>query len=126
MTDEVKTEVKEKKPAIELVKKHFQGQLSGKLNHYHVEEWGLDMYYRPITTLKMESKIVELSSQGKSVEALVESIIQKALDESGKPMFTAYDKSALMNEADPAVVLKVAKVVNGGDLPTVDEAEKNS
>ena len=123
MTEEVK---QEKKPAIELVKKHFQSQLSGKLNHFHVEEWGLDIYYRPITTLKMESKIVELSSQGKSVEALVESIIQKALDEGGKALFSPYDKSVLMNEADPAVVLKIAKVLNGGELPTVDDAEKNS
>ncbi len=123
MTEEVK---QEKKPAIDLVKKHFQGQLSGKMNHYHVDEWGLDVYYRPITTLKMESKIVELSTQGKSVEALVESIIQKSRDEKGDALFSQYDKSVLMNEADPTVVLKLAKVLNGGDLPTTDEAEKNS
>lgn len=115
-----------KKSAIENVKKHFQSQLSGKMNHFTVEEWDVEIYYRPITTLKMESKIVELSTQGKSVEALVESIIQKSLDESGKNLFGPYDKAALMNEADPAVVLKVAKVLNGGEIPSVEEAEKNS
>lgn len=121
MTEQVK-----KSAAIEMVKKHFQAQVAGQLRHHRVEEWGLDVYYRPVTTLKQEAKIVELSTQGKSVEALVESIIQKACDESGQLLFSPYDKAALMNEADPKVVLDLARVLNGSDLPTVEEAEKNS
>jgi len=115
-----------KKPAIELVKKHFQSKIAGSLQKHTVSEWGIDVYYRPVTTLRQEAKIVELSSSGKSVEALVESILQKALDETGKQMFSPYDKSVLMNEADPAVVLDLARVLNGTDLPTIEEAEKNS
>lgn len=115
-----------KQSAIELVKRHFQSKLGGTLSKHHVEGWGLDVYYRPVTTLKQEAKIVELSSQGKSVEALVESIIQKALGEDGKPLFTMGDKASLMNEADPTIVLNLARVLNGSDLPSVEEAEKNS
>lgn len=114
-----------KKPAIDLVKKHFQGKIGGALNKHHVPEWGMDVYYRSTTTLRQEAKIVELTSQGKTVEALVEAIIAKALGEDGKPLFVMADKSALMNEADPAVVLSLSRVLNGADLPTVEDAEKN-
>lgn len=115
-----------KKPAIELVKKHFQSKIAGGLNKTHVPEWGIDVFYRSTTTLRQEARIVELTSQGKTVEALVEAIISKALDETGKNLFSTYDKSVLMNEADPTVILNLSRVLNGADLPTVEEAEKNS
>ena len=123
--DEQTTQPKKKGSAIEIVKKQFQARIAGKLNQYHVDEWGMDVYYRNITTLKQEAKIVELSTQGKSVEALVEAVITKALDEDGKPLFTQYDKAALMNEADPALILKLSRALNGGDLPSVEEVEGN-
>lgn len=117
---------KKKSPAIELVKKQFQAKVAGELKSTYVEEWDLTVYFRSTTTLKQEAKIVELSSSGKTVEALVESVIAKSLDESGQPLFSPYDKAALMNEADPAVVLKLSRVLNGSDLPSVEELEKNS
>lgn len=123
MTEEVQKN--KKKSAIEMVTKHFQGKIAGELKKHHVPEWGMDVYYRSTTTLKQEARIVELSTQGKTVEALVEAIISKALDEEGKPLFTAYDKAALMNEADPTVVLSLSRVLNGSDLPSVEDAEKN-
>jgi hypothetical protein len=123
MTDIV--EPTKKKPAIDLVKKHFQGRIAGALNKYHVEQWGFDVYYRTITSLRQEAKIVELSTQGKTVEALVEGILSKALGEDGKPLFHMADKSVLMNEADPQVILDLSRVLNGSDLPSVEDAEKN-
>jgi len=122
MTEEVQVK---KKSAIDRVTKHFQTKLNAELKKHYVEEWGMDVYYRTTTSLKQEAKIVELSNAGKSVEALVEAIIIKALDEAGKPIFSPYDKTALMNEADPTVVLQLARVLNGSDLPTVEEVEKN-
>lgn len=119
------TEQAKKKSAIDLVTKHFQGKIAGEMRKHYVEEWDLTVHYRTTTTLKQEAKIVELSSQGKTVEALVEAIIAKALDESGKPLFTAFDKAALMNEADPTVVLNLSRILNGSDLPTMEDAEKN-
>ena len=123
MTENV--EQAKKKPAIDLVKKHFQGRIAGALNKYHVEPWGFDVYYRTITSLRQEAKIVELSTQGKTVEALVEGILSKALGEDGKPLFHMSDKSVLMNEADPQVILDLSRVLNGSDLPSVEDAEKN-
>lgn len=111
--------------AIDRATKHFQSQLSGKLEKFHCEEWDLDIYYTKIHSLRTESKIVELAQAGKSVEALVQTVISKALDSEGKPIFSQYDKDALMNECDPAVVLKISRILSGGDLPEVSEIEKN-
>ncbi len=111
--------------AIQKAQKHFQNRLGGELKKHHVAEWDLDVYFRDITTLKQEAKIVELAQQNKTVEALVEAIIAKALDSEGKPLFSQYDKVTLMNECDPNVVLSLSRVLNGGDLPSVGELEKN-
>lgn len=111
--------------AIQKAQGHFQKQLANELKKYRVEEWDLDVHYRMLNSLRTESKIVELAQAGKTVEALVQTIISKALDAEGRPLFTQYDKDTLMNECDPNVVLKLSKVLSGGDLPTVEEIEKN-
>jgi plasmid stability protein len=111
--------------AIQKAQGHFRTKLSNQMKKYHVEEWDLDVYYRELSSLRIESKIVELAQQGKSVEALVQTIISKALDAEGKPLFTQYDKDTLMNECDPAVVLKLSRVLSGAELPSVEDVEKN-
>lgn len=115
----------ENKRAISKVTSHYRSKIGGELQHIHVPEWDLDVYYRPVSTLKHESQIVELHGQGKAVEALVVSIINKALDKEGKPLFAQADKPVLLNEADPTVVLDLARALNGTDLPDVEELEKN-
>jgi hypothetical protein len=115
-----------KKPlAIEKATTHYKSKLSGEMKKLHVSEWDLDIYYRPLTNLRQEAEIVELTKAGKSVEALVVSIINKAMDEDGNPLFQRADRTALMNQADPTVVLTVATQLNGGELPSVEELEKN-
>ena len=51
-------------------------------------------------------------SKAKTVEALVESLIAKALTPDGKPMFNRMDKTSLLNEVDPKVILRVCTVLN--------------
>lgn len=53
------------------------------------------------------------------------SIINKARDEEGNLLFSKHDKSTFLNEVDPNVILNVASKINGGDLPTIEEIEKN-
>jgi hypothetical protein len=115
----------DKLSAIQRAQKHFQGKLAGALKEHYVEEWDMTVFYREISNLKQEAKIVELATQGKNVEALVQTVLDKALDKEGKPLFQQADRAALMNEADPAVVLKLSRVLNGSDLPSVGEIEKN-
>lgn len=97
---------------LENAKSHFKSRLSGELKKITVPEWKQDIYFKGTYPFAVESKIIELQQSGKTVEALVESVILKALDPEGKPLFTKFDKLALLNEVDPAVLVKVASALN--------------
>lgn len=105
---------------------HFRNRLSGELKSIYVPEWDSKVYFKEANTLKEESKIVELAQQGKSVEALVQTLITKARNEDGTKMFAEMDKVVLMNEVDPNVIIRLCgemnSLVNG---QTLDEVEKN-
>lgn len=103
---------------------HFRNKIGGEMRKISVPEWECDIWVKNSATLREESKILELSQQGKSVEALVESIIVKARNEDGTKMFSMPDKMTFMNEVDPNVIIRVAAEINNVPL-TMDEAEKN-
>jgi len=107
------------------ISKHYQSVIAGEMLCYHCDEWDADIYYRKTYALKDEAKMIELQSQGKTLEALVESIIQKARDKDGKRLFHDADRIKLMNEADPQVVVRIATIINNAKLePTQDEIAK--
>ena len=106
------------------IKKHYQDQLAGGLNKIVVPEWQTDIYYKATYPFAVESRILQLQQNGQTVEALVESLIQKALDPDGKPMFKKKKKNALMNEADPKVLLKVCGELNNA-TSEYEAIEKN-
>jgi hypothetical protein len=103
---------------------HFRNKISGEMRKIEVPEWECNIWVKNSATLREESKILELSQQGKSVEALVESIIVKARNEDGTKMFGMPDKMIFMNEVDPAIIIRVASEINNAPL-SMDEAEKN-
>jgi len=109
---------------LENVKSHYKSKLSGELEKISVPEWKTDIYCKTAHPFAVESKIIELQQAGKTVEALVESIILKALDPSGKPLFGKFDKATLMNEADPAVLMRIASIVNA-TTSEYETVEKN-
>jgi len=94
------------------IKSHYQHINGGDLEKYHCEEWGTDIYYKSTYAFKDESKIIELQTSGKIVDALVESIIVKARKADGSKMFHDADRITLLNEADPQVIVKVASAIN--------------
>ena len=104
---------------------HFRGKLTGDMRKVTVPEWECDIYVRQSSTLREESKILELSQQGKSVEALVESIIVKARNLDGSKMFSSAEKAIFMNEVDPNVIIRIAAEMNNVPLDGLDEVEKN-
>ncbi|CAB5224065.1 hypothetical protein UFOVP389_32 [uncultured Caudovirales phage] len=91
---------------------HFRNQISGAMQIIDVPEWETKIYYKSAVSLKEEGKILELSQQGKTVEALVESLIVRARNEDGTKMFNFADKAALLNEVDPKVLIKVVGEMN--------------
>jgi hypothetical protein len=109
---------------LEKVKSHYRSKLSGELQKMTIPEWQTDIYYKTAHSFAVESKIIELQQQGKTVEALVESVILKALDPDGKPLFNKFDKNALMNEADPSVLMKIASILNSATTE-YEEVAKN-
>jgi len=113
--------------AIDKAKGHFKSVLAqGLQGPIIVSEWDLKVYFKPATTFQQESRIVELTSQGKQVEALVESMIMRALDIDGKPLFNKADKTELMREVDPNVIMKIITEMNDPDrAASVQEALGN-
>jgi hypothetical protein len=111
---------------IENATAHFRNKIGGQMNSIDVPEWDTKIYFKTVSTLKDESRIVELTQQGKTVEALVESIIVRARNEDGSKMFGIADKPALMNEIDPGVIIRVAGEMNNATAAdTLEQAEKN-
>jgi hypothetical protein len=111
--------------AIERAKGHFNDKLSGKLLKHHCEEWGIDIYYNSTASLQVENKIMALQQQNKTAEALVESIIAKALDKNGEKLFRSTDRAAFLNEVDPNVIIKLATKLNNANADSVEDIVKN-
>lgn len=103
---------------IKKIQDHYKSAIGGDLMKYHCKEWNSDIYYRKTYPFKEEAKVIELQSQGKTVEALCVALVNKARDKDGKRLFNDPDVVTLMNEADPAVIIKVASVINSG-MPVV-------
>ena len=97
---------------LEKIANHYRQAITGELEKIEVPEWDMDIYCKRTYPFKDEAKVIEFQSQGKTVEALVESLIVKALDKDGKRLFFDADRVNLMNEADPAVIVRVAGVIN--------------
>jgi hypothetical protein len=104
---------------------HFKSKLSGGLQKVTVPEWKSDIYFKPAYPFAVEQKIIQLQQQGKTVEALVETLIAKALDPEGKPMFSRFDKNALMNDVDPNIIIRVCAEINT-PIDDLEDIGKNS
>lgn len=108
-------------------KAHFKELLSAGLRGpIHVPEWDTNIYYKPATSFNQESKIIELTAQGKQVEALVTALIMRACDADGKALFTKADQPDLMRAVDPQVIMRVMTEMNDPDIKeAAEEALKN-
>ena len=113
---------------LEKATNHFRTKLSAEMKKVHVPEWDCDIYFKNTVTLREQSKLVELASQGKQVEALVENLIVKARNQDGSKMFQMPDKITLLNEVDPGVIIRIVGEINEANDAESDmeAAEKNS
>jgi hypothetical protein len=104
---------------------HFKDKLAGGLRKISVPEWKSDIYVKSAYSFATEQNIIKLQSEGKTVEALVETLIAKAMDPDGKPIFTKADKITLMSEVDPNVIIRVCADMNT-PIDTLEDIGKNS
>jgi len=93
---------------------HFKNTESA-MKELYVEEWDSTIYYKEKSAFKDQSAIMQLHQQGKVVEALVETIIVKALDQTGKKLFQPAERAVLLNQVDPNVLVKIATELNKVD-----------
>tara|TARA_B100000214_G_scaffold238720_1_gene174632 strand:+ start:1810 stop:2175 length:366 start_codon:yes stop_codon:yes gene_type:complete len=101
---------------LDKIAQHWQKAIAGGLEKLRVDEWDMDIYIKKTYPFSVESRVMKLQSQGEPVEALVETLIVKALDKDGKRIFADADKINLMNEADPSVILKIVTAINTANL----------
>lgn len=91
---------------------HYKQQLAGGLQTVEVPEWDATVYFKPAATFAQQSKIIELTQKGELVEAMVETLMQRALDADGNKMFKFADRVILMNQVDPEVIIRVVTAIN--------------
>lgn len=91
---------------------HFAEKLAQGLQSIEVPEWQTIIYFKPVTTFAQEQKIVSLHGKGEMVEALIETLIIRAVDADGKKMFKSADRMILMNEVDPNIIIKIVGAMN--------------
>jgi hypothetical protein len=103
---------------------HFRNRIGGEMKSFEVPEWECKIYFKSSITMREQSKIVELAAAGKTVEALVETLIVKARNEDGTKMFTFADKITFMNEVDPEVIIRVVGEF-GSNNESIEDVEKN-
>jgi len=113
------------KTVLENATAHFKEKLAGKLFELEVPEWNSTIYYHSTASMRTESKIMALTQQSKTAEALVESVVLKSLDKDGNRVFKDTDRAALLNEADPKVLIKVATVLNNASENSISQIEGN-
>ena len=108
-------------------KAHFREIANKGTGNIKVPEWDTTVYWK-IGGLNFASqnKIMELTNQGKSAEALVEMLILRSLDENNKKMFKLMDKQEIMREVDPNVILKIVSAMGADDDDDYNEIEETS
>ena len=108
----------------------FSERLNAGLQCVEVPEWpdedgkNTKIYFKPSLNLKQQQKILELSSKNLVVEAIAQTLILRALDENGKPLFNQANMNEIMRQLDPDVVSRIVSAMNAEDL-TDDVIEKN-
>lgn len=112
-------------PVLDKAIAHFKS-VDSNLKELRVEEWDTTIYYKEKSAFKDQSAIMQLHQQGKVVEALVETIIVKSLNQDGSKMFKPAERVVLLNSVDPDVLVKVATALNSvDDNYDVGETVKN-
>ena len=111
-------------------KAHFRERMSQELHSVEVPEWtnGADLperiYYKPSMSLRDQGLILQLSQDGKTAEALAQTLILRGLDEDGKRRWGQSHMTEFMRMVDPDVIARVVSEISG-DEETDEDLEKN-
>ena len=90
--------------AIDNIKDHFNSLSTGESKHF--EDWDLTIYKEPLT-LEKKGKLLK-KMEADTITGLAYVLIELALDEQGKNLFSLEHKQHLMKRADPDLVADLA------------------
>ena len=102
---------------------HFRDKLSGELLSLEIPEWDSTIYYKSAITGNQQTQIYKLYSQDKQIESVYMSLIKRAMDENGKPIWRAVELKEMMRRYDPEVVSGIVERM-ADEEPTADDAKK--
>ena len=114
--------------ALDAATSHFRGLIdTQKLKEYHVQEWGISIYYRSTISWREQSQVMDKIADKKTAEALIETLVLRCLNEDGSKMFSNADRTTIQNEVDPNVIIDIVTQINNdtGQF-TPDEMKKKS
>lgn len=107
---------------LELIEAEFREKLA-VIKSIEVPEWKTTIYFKQSMTFKQQAEILALTSKDLHVDAIVMTLILRALDVDQNPLFKPIDKVRL-KRGNPDVISRIVTEMGGDDLD-VDDAEKN-
>ena len=116
---------------LENAKEHFRARMSADLHSVEVPEWtnGADtperIYFKPSMSLRDQGLILQLSQDGKTAEALAQTLILRGLNIDGKRIWGQAAMTEFMRLVDPDVIARVVNAISGDDDESDEELEKN-
>jgi hypothetical protein len=121
---------------LEHAKQHFRELIQGQgLHCIEIPEWGekdkpAKLYFRPLAALPVHtySKVVALGLQ-QTVEAFVDILILRCIDENAQPIFRSVDRTEMLRNISPVVVCNIIKQmseVDGQASSDKENSEANS
>lgn len=116
-------------------KSHFKDLIAGNgIKCVEVPEWGdknapAKVYFKPLAALPVQqfSEVAKLATQ-ESVEAFIDILIIRCLDENGAPLFKKANRLELLRHVSPQVVCSIITQMGEIDnsLEQIGDLEKKS
>lgn len=116
---------------LEQAKYHFREIVQGKgLHCIEIPEWGekdkpAKIYFRPLAALPVHiySKVVALGLQ-QTVEAFIDILILRCLDENAQPTFRSVDRTEMLRSISPVVVCSIIKQMS--EVDSQEQSDKDN
>lgn len=110
---------------ITAAKVHFSERMSG-IRCLTVPEWGdAKIYYKPSMNFRDQGAVLKLHGDNKPADAVIMTLILKAMDKDGKKLFTKSDMTEMSLHIDPEIVSRIVTEMSDDEPVTVEDAVKN-
>ena len=106
----------------ENAKTQFRERISGSLNSIDVPGWGEKIYFKSAINGKKQGQIMSLYDKGKIVDSVCMSLIMRALDKDGNPIWKPAELQEILREYDINVISRIVEQI--ADTESVDDAKK--